>query len=145
MFSDDDAIRRIGLAFEDLTLPVKEWTHAAHCTAATYILVERHDLVAERDMPDMIRRYNLAQGGRNTDAEGYHETLTQFYLVAIRKKLAGLDADAALHAKVNAVLSGPIGRSDFPMKYYRRETLWSAEARSAWQPPDLLSLDQLVV
>lgn len=145
MFSDDEAVRRIGRAFEDLSLPAKEWTHTAHCAAATYILVERRDLVAERDMPSMIRRYNLAQGGRNTDTEGYHETLTQFYLVAIRRKLAGLDVDAALHAKVNAVLSGPIGQSDFPLRYYRRETLWSVEARAAWRAPDLLPLEQLAV
>ena len=74
MFTEAD-IDRIGRSVEARTLPKCEWTHSAHFAAAMWILTHAN-LVAERDMPAVIRGYNEATGTRNTDTTGYHETIT---------------------------------------------------------------------
>lgn len=75
MYTSDKDILDIAHGLRDRTLPKPEWTHNAHFAAAVWLI--RSPLYdAERDMPAMIRRYNLACGVANTDTEGYHETIT---------------------------------------------------------------------
>jgi len=54
--------------------------HGAHLCASVAIVSERGLARAETEMPDIIRSYNLACGVTNSDTEGYHQTLTLFYL-----------------------------------------------------------------
>ena len=77
LFAADDAIRRIGEGLLARTLPRAEWTHEAHLAATTYLLTRRPDIELERDLPDLIRRYNESVGGVNNDTQGYHETITR--------------------------------------------------------------------
>ena len=65
------------------TLPKAEWTHGAHLTAAIALLEEAGVDGAIAAMPEMIQRYNEATGVNNTDTEGYHHTITVFYLHVI--------------------------------------------------------------
>ena len=92
-------------------------------------------------MPKIIRRYNEATGGVNSDTEGYHETITQFYLKAIRAALARLPAGTALWETCNRVIGSPFGDRAFPLAFYSRERLFSVEARRHWVEPDLKPLD----
>ena len=39
---------------------------------ALWIITCRNDLDASRDPPQLIRDFNAAKGGANTDTEGYH-------------------------------------------------------------------------
>ena len=82
-FSSDAEIERIGLGMAERTLPKPEWTHAAHFAAAFWVL-RTSGMHAERDMPKLIRAYNLATGVANTDTSGYHETITLASLRAAR-------------------------------------------------------------
>ena len=82
MFTEAD-IDRIGRSVQTRTLPKSEWAHAAHFAAAMWVLTHPN-LVAERDMPAVIRSYNEATGTRNTDTTGYHETITQASIRAAR-------------------------------------------------------------
>jgi hypothetical protein len=82
LFSSDTDIARIGLGVLHRTLPKSEWTHAAHFAAAFWILTS--DMDATREMPRLIRAYNEATGVANTDASGYHETITLVSLRAAR-------------------------------------------------------------
>ena len=52
----------------------------AHFAASLWLMRHRADLDLPRDMPDLIRRYNEAVGGVNSDTEGYHETITLAFL-----------------------------------------------------------------
>ncbi len=83
-FTSNDEIAAIGLGLIGRTLPKPQWTHAAHFAAALWMIACRPDLVAERDMPGIIRAYNEATGVMNTDHAGYHETITQASLRAAR-------------------------------------------------------------
>lgn len=139
LFVSDAAVRRVGAGLLDRTLPKAEWTHEAHLAACTWLLVERPDILPERDLPAIIRGYNIAVGGVNDDSQGYHETLTQLYVRGVRTILAGIDGKG-LCATVNAVLGSPIAPRDWPLRHYSRERLFSVEARRAWIEPDLAPL-----
>lgn len=139
-FSSDDEVRALAEAFIARTLPKADWTHAAHVAASVYLIRARPDLAPERDMPGLIRTYNAAVGGENTDTAGYHETITQAYLAGARAALKDVAAEASLHEAVNAVLDAGLDDKDWPLRFWRRETLFSVEARRGYVPPDLKSL-----
>jgi hypothetical protein len=127
------------------TLPKAEWTHEAHLGTTAWLVVERPDIVPERDLPNLIRRYNESVGGTNSDTEGYHETITQVYIRAVRGLLARTDSVLPLVAKVNALLASPEGRRDWPLHFYSAERLFSIEARRGWVEPDVAELPQTVI
>ena len=122
------------------TLPKERWTHAAHFATATWIIKRRPDLDAARDMPRLIAAYNQSRGGRNTDTEGYHETITQASVRATRAFLDGLAADVPLHEAVNALLASGLGHPDWILAYWSRDLLFSVAARRGWVEPDLAPL-----
>ncbi len=136
LFADAGEIRRIGLGLLDCTLPKADWTHEAHLAACLWLLSERPDVLPERDLPGIIRRYNESVGGVNDDTQGYHETLTQLYIRGVRQFLADCNG-MGLSERANALLAGPIGQRDWPMRFYSRERLFSVAARRGWLEPDL--------
>ena len=95
LFSDDAAVRHIGEGLLGCALERPEWTHEAHLAATLWILVERPDVVPERDLPAIIRRFNESVGGANSDTEGYHETITQCFIRGVRGFLAHRTGAAA--------------------------------------------------
>jgi hypothetical protein len=135
LFPDDDAVRHIGEGLIARTLTRPEWTHEAHLAACLYIVAERPDVVPERDLPDIIRRFNESVGGVNSDTEGYHETITQVYVRGVRRFLGRTDAKLPLVEKVNALLLAEEGRRDWPLRFYTPELLFSKEARLGWVEP----------
>jgi hypothetical protein len=137
LFPDDAAVRRIGEGLLACTLTRADWTHEAHLAACLYVLEERPDLVAERDLPDIIRRFNEKVGGVNDDTQGYHETITQAWIRGVRAFLARTDPPLPLVDKVNALLGSEAGRRDWPLRFYSPERLFSKEARLGWVEPDL--------
>jgi hypothetical protein len=140
LFADDAAVRHIGEGLLACTLERPEWTHEAHLAACCWLLVERPDIRPERDLPDLIRRFNESVGGVNSDSEGYHETITQVYISGVRAFLARTDASLPLAEKVNALLLSPEGRRDWPLRFYTRELLFSKAARQGRVEPDLEGL-----
>ena len=140
LWPHDDAIRHVGEGMLACTLPKAEWTHEAHIGATCWLLLERTDILPERDLPCFIRRYNESVGGVNSDSEGYHETITQLFIRTLRRALAG--GDGPLHARVNAILAAPEGRRDWPLRFYSPAVLFSPEARLGWVEPDLAALPE---
>ena len=139
-FPDDDAIERHGRAFLDRSLPKTEWSHAGHFCAALWLLRARPEIDAPAQMPALIRAYNEATGGVNTDTAGYHETITQASLRAARAFLADYPADAPLHGIVDDLMASPLGKPDWLMAYWTREVLFSVAARRGWVEPDVQDL-----
>ncbi|HEX8442571.1 MAG TPA: hypothetical protein VF631_02875 [Allosphingosinicella sp.] len=137
LFANDDAVRRIGEGLVACALARPDWTHEAHVAACLYLIVERPDVQPERDLPAIIRRFNESVGGVNDETQGYHETITQFYIRAVRVFLARTDPALPLAAKVNALLLADEGSRDWPLRFYTPERLFSVEARLGWVEPDL--------
>lgn len=140
LWPNDDAIRRVGEGFLARTLPKSEWTHEAHISTTCWLNLERAaDIMPERDLPDLIRRYNESVGGVNDETQGYHETITQVYIRTLRAALAGGEG-RGLAERVNALLLAPEGRRDWPLRFYSAALLFSKEARMGWVEPDLAPL-----
>ncbi len=137
-FTSDAEIEHIGRGLLDCSLPKIEWTHAAHFAAAFWLL-RRSDAHAARDMPKLIRAYNVATGVPNTDSSGYHETITQGSLRAARAWLAARP-ETALHEALMGLLVSEYGRSDWLLTHWSKSVLFSVTARRAWVEPDLRPL-----
>jgi hypothetical protein len=143
LFADNAAVRRIGEGLLARSLTRPDWTHEAHLAACLYLIVERPDVQPERDLPDIIRRFNESVGGVNDETQGYHETITQAYIRGVRGFLTRTASELPLVAKVNMLLREPEGRRDWPLRFYSRELLFSREARLGFVEPDLLPLPPL--
>lgn len=142
LFADAAAVRRVGEGLLSRTLPKEEWTHEAHLAACLWLIAERADISAERDLPTIIRSYNASVGGVNDDTQGYHETLTQLYIAAVRRWLrveagAGPHKADALAELVNRLLASPMARRDWPLSLYSHGHLFSVAARRTRVDPDL--------
>ena len=140
LFKNDAEIVRIGEGLLARTLPRPDWTHEAHLAATTYLLTRRPDIDIDRELPGIIRAYNESVGGVNSDSEGYHETITRIFLHGVRLFLVEADGHEALHELVNELLLSPMGRRDWPLRFYSAERLFSVEARRKFLPPDIAAL-----
>ena len=137
--SDEDADRIYDRVIK-CALPRPEWTHPAHLVFAT-VLLERMGLAgAEQSMPGMIRAYNESVGTPNNDSEGYHHTITLFFLRHI-DAFSGSLSDGSVGAAATRLLASPLAAPDYPLIYYSKELLFSVEARRNWIEPDLKPLD----
>ncbi|MET3723183.1 hypothetical protein [Sphingomonas trueperi] len=117
----------------------EDWTHEAHLAACLYLLTERPDVDVDAEIGGFIRRFNESVGGVNDDHGGYHETITRAYVAGVRLFLTE-PGPADLAARVNGLLASPIGRRDWPLRFYSRERLFSVAARRGFVEPDLAPL-----
>lgn len=134
-------IVRIGEGLLDRSLPLAHWTHAAHCIACLYVMVRRADIDVTTALPGIIWRYNEATGTPNSDQDGYHETITRFYLQVIGRWLARQPAGRTLPEIVAAFLASDLAARDLPLRFWSRDRLMSAQARRVWVEPDRRPLD----
>jgi hypothetical protein len=137
LFESDSEVEEIGEGLLARTLPRAKWTHEAHLAATTYLLLRHPEIDVDAELSVLISRYNESVGGVNSDTEGYHETITRTYLAGVRLFLAEADAREPIHTLVNDLLLSPMGRRDWPARFYSRDRLFSVEARRSFVPPDL--------
>jgi hypothetical protein len=140
LFTSDAEIEHLGEGLLARTLAREEWTHEAHLAATTYLLTRRPDIDVDKALPGIIRAFNESVGGVNDDTQGYHETITRVFLHGVRLFLAEADPHEPLHELVNELLMSPMGRRDWPLRFYSAERLFSVEARRHFVPPDLAAL-----
>jgi hypothetical protein len=140
IFHSDAEIEHIGEGLLARTLPRAEWTHEAHLSATTYLLTRRPDVDIDNQLPDIIRGYNQSVGGVNDDTQGYHETITRVFLHGVRLFFREADMKNPLQELVNALLLSPMGRRDWPLRFYSPALLFSVEARRNFVPPDVAAL-----
>ena len=135
-FVSDGEVVAIGRGFCSRTLPKAKWTHAAHFATALWLLRCHPEIDASSAMPHMIREYNMATGGANTDSTGYHETITQASIRAARAFLRRR-VHLPLFVVCNELMASQLGNSEWLLRYWSRERLFSVEARRGWVEPDL--------
>ena len=140
LFASDAAVERVGEGLLACSLPREEWTHEAHLAATTYLVLRHPEIDLDKELPGFIRRYNESVGGVNSDTEGYHETITRLFLHGVRLFLAEADLGEPLHELVNELLLSPMGRREWPFRFYSRDRLLSVEARRGFANPDVAAL-----
>jgi hypothetical protein len=139
-FLSGEAIAHVGEGLLARTLPREEWTHEAHLAATTYLVLKHPEIDLDSELRGIISRYNESVGGVNSDTEGYHNTITHAYLRGIRLFLDGADIGRPIHELVNELLMSPMGRRDWPLRFWSKERLMSVEARRGWIEPDLAAM-----
>ena len=140
LFASDADIEHVGERFLARSLPKEEWTHEAHLATTTWLLLRRPEIDVDEELPGLIRRYNESAGGVNDDTQGYHETITRAFVAGVRLFLSEADVVAPLHELVNELLLSPMGRRDWPFRFYSRDRLLSVEARRHFVEPDMAAL-----
>jgi len=140
LFTADAEIEHLGEGLLSCILDHADWTHEAHLAATTYLLLKRPDVDLDDALPTIIRRFNESVGGVNDDTQGYHETITRVFLHGVRLFLAEAQRREPLHALVNELLMSPMGKRDWPLRFYSRERLFSVDARRKFIAPDLAPL-----
>ena len=137
IYSSEHEILRIGEGMAACTLPREAWTHAAHFAAALWLMRYRPELEPSREMPKLIRAYNESVGRVNDDSGGYHETITQASLRAVRGVFDVYPADVPVYRIVNALMASSLANPNWLLEYWSQPRLMSVEARRAWVEPDL--------
>jgi hypothetical protein len=135
-FTSDAEVQHLGEGLLACRLRREEWTHEAHLAATTYLLLRRPDIDLDAELPGLIRRFNESVGGVNSDTEGYHDTITHVFLHGVSLFLANVGANDSVHELINELLLSPIGRRDWPLRFYSRERLFSIAARRSFISPD---------
>ena len=139
-FASDADVVHIGEGLLSCTLARPEWTHEAHIAATTYLLLRRPEIDLDQELPVLIKRFNESVGGVNSDSEGYHDTITRVFLRGVRLFLGEADLSEPLHELVNELLLSPMGRRDWPQRFYSPGLLFSAKARRGFVEPDISAL-----
>ncbi len=125
--------------FTDHSLPADGWTHEAHLITGLWLTLKQGASEAESVMPNMIKSFNEAKGGINSDTEGYHHTITIFYL-RILEKFRIKHNDLTDTELVTLMLADPLARKMYPLNFYSKDLLFSVEARLRYVAPDLPDL-----
>jgi hypothetical protein len=143
LFKNCAAIAAVGEGLLARTLPRVDWTHEAHLASCLWLLRTRSNIDVARELPEIIARYNESVGGVNDDSQGYHESITQFYVAVVWAFLRKRDPAEVLVNLVNALLVSPLGDRALPMRFYSSELLFSVAARRKFIAPDLRALSEL--
>ena len=139
-FENDEAVAHLGEGLLARNLTAKEFTHEAHIAATLWLALRHPEIDLETELRGIIMGFNESLGGVNDDTQGYHETITQAYLRGVRLFLEEADLDQPVHQLVNELLHSPMGRRDWPLRFWSKERLMSVDARRAWIEPDLKAM-----
>ena len=133
-FDTEESLDRFIAAVEDGTWPIANWKHGHHLVMATcYVFAHGRDEALARARVN-IRKYNEAQGAKNTEDSGYHETLTVFWIDVVTRAIPW---EKSRVEAVRSVVSALAPQRDLWREYYSFDVVKSREARAVYIPPDL--------
>jgi hypothetical protein len=124
----EDVVHR----FESCSYTPEEFVHARHLTVAAWCFATMESEAAREKMRAGLRRF-IAHHGKN----GYHVTLTEFWLERVGKLVTELrEGKKGLVPLVNSVVER-CSDKNLIYEFYSRERIASVEAKSAWIAPDI--------
>lgn len=139
-FKTEEEFVRLITAFADKTLPKSEWTHEAHLAVALDYVRRFPPGEVVAAVREAIRGINETHGTPNTDDNGYHETLTVFWLSVIAAFVRE-NADAATTCELaNRLLESGFD-SKLPLRHYSRKRLFTTDARRSFVAPDIADFE----
>ena len=142
--SADETLDAFAARFAACAIPKDEWTHAAHLAIGAWHVARYGPDEAVVRLRGGIRRLNDSHGTPNSASSGYHETVTRAYVILLGQFLRDR-APEPLAGSVAALRAGALSTRDVLLRFYARETLFSARARAEWVEPDLRPLQLSVV
>lgn len=128
-------IEMVVRAFEACTVAPEAFSHRAHLTVALWYLAHASASEATERMRRGLQRFITHHG-----KQGYHETITLFWLKLVRHFLDQAAANRPLPELANELLAR-FGDSQFLFAHYSRELVHTATAKTTWVEPDLRPLE----
>jgi hypothetical protein len=119
------------------TIPFEEWTHQAHLAVGMWHVNRYGTEEALARLRIGIQCLNEKHGTPNSLTRGYHETITRAYVLLLAEFLKSCPPAVSLQERVACLLNSPVADKNLLFKFYSRETLLSARAKSEWVEPDI--------
>ncbi len=93
-------------------------------------------------MRSRIRRFNESKGGINDDQNGYHETMTVFWLAAIKHYAADEQGNLNWNQEMldDLIFNEELSSRNLWTKFYSKELMMSVKARREYVEPDIQSI-----
>jgi len=126
-------------AFALRSLPRDKWTHHAHLKVGLWYLLHYSPNESMERLRQDIKQYNVAWGIENTDTQGYHETITRFYVRLTDRFVRQTDRSRSIDALAKDLIERH-GSRLLLSKHYSHDRLMSKAARYKWLEPDLMPL-----
>jgi hypothetical protein len=130
-YQDENEIREVVEKFERCQFAVEEFTHARHLTVSCWYLCTMPREQALVRMRASLMRF-IAHHGK----QGYHETITRFWMELLSDFLGQRAPAASLRNKTNDALEY-FANKDVLFSYYNRDRVMSEVAKREWMEPDL--------
>ncbi len=135
-------VRGLLASFENHSLPSTAWTHDAHLAVGLWYLLEDGMDAALCKIREGVISYNLASGRKNTPEDGYHETLTVFWMHILNRFVEQFGKGQPYEKVYSAFLLSPYSEKNLPLQYYSLGRIRSVKARAQWVEPDLQPLEE---
>jgi hypothetical protein len=124
-------IEEVVQRFETCAYTPEEFFHARHLTVAAWYFLRLDTRTAEERMREGLLKF-IRHHGKN----GYHETITEFWLRLVNHRVRQAEAGRDSVAPVNEIVAALSDKS-LINKHYSRELLGSPDAKSTCVAPDL--------
>lgn len=125
--------------FNACTLPKEKWTHEAHLIVGVWFCKNFEFPKALDLLRYHIKTYNVSAGTPNTDSQGYHETLTRFWLLIVAN-FVKLNATKTFEETAEAFVNSDWASRNLALGFYSHEVLFSLKARKESVEPDLQNM-----
>jgi hypothetical protein len=129
-------IEEVVSRFENCEYQPEEFFHARHLTVAARYFLRLGTSAAKERMREGLKRFIAFHG-----KQGYHVTITEFWLGQVEATLARVGTAGEAVAIVNQVVA-PLCEKSLIYEYYSRERIGSAEAKAGLVDPDVKALPE---
>lgn len=134
LYRTQHAIEEVVEKFERCDFGLEDFSHARHLTVACWYLWNSPPEVALVRMRAGLLRFIEHHG-----KQGYHETITRFWMELIGEFLGRGSAHDSMAHTISEVVAR-FGDKEVLFEYYTRELVRSERARREWIEPDLRSI-----
>ena len=126
----EEVVRR----FESCEYKPEEFFHARHLTVAAWYFANFDWKIADERMRSGLQKFI-----RYHRKNGYHVTITEFWLQMVKRTMDGRGQGEDPLSRVNLVVAG-LNNKGLIYEHFSRERVDSPEAKAQWLEPDLKKL-----
>lgn len=131
LYRSEAEIEEVVRHFESCEYQPEEFIHARHLTVTTWYFLRLESNAAEERIRAGLQRFI-----RHHERNGYHVTITEFWLRLVSKTLREAQPGGDLVSRINKLLV-QLNNKNLIYEYYSREQLDTLEAKTAWVKPGL--------
>jgi len=129
-------IQEVVARFENCVYRPEEFVHAKHLTVAAWYFLQYEKEAAKERM-----RQGLVKFIRHHGKNGYHVTVTEFWLWKVDYVLSGTDRSKDLVGRLNETVKR-LNKKDLLFQHFSRKLVESPEAKQGWVEPDLKAMGE---